>query len=155
MKLIARKYNPIDSDIIISLKPDNISNHNEFLLSLHNLSISFDLNPILTVILFLMLIEIEKIKINHSFEENHDDKKEKWDNLVPYTFDRNTVSDEEQFDKKSERDYVKEQVDSEISLSSEGFSQNTLSFWRDVLAEDQITLEVVRKRAEPFAMGHL
>jgi hypothetical protein len=102
-----------------------------------------------------MLIEIEKIKINHSFEENHDDKKEKWYNLVPYTFDRNTVSDEEQFDKKSERDYVKEQVDSEISLSSEGFSQNTLSFWRDVLAEDQITLEVVRKRAEPFAMGHL
>lgn len=155
MKLITRKYNPIDSDIIIGLKPDNISNHNEFLLSLHNLSISFDLNPILTVILILMLIEIEKIEINHSFKENHDDKKEKWYNLVPYTFDRNAVSDEEKFNKKPESDYVKEQVDSEISFSSEGFSQNTLSFWRDVLAENQITLEVVSKRAEPFAMGHL
>ncbi len=95
MKLITRKYNTIDSDIIIGLKPDNISNHNEFLLSLHNLSISIDLNPILIVILFLMLIEIEKIEINHRFKENHDDKKEKWYNLVPYTFDRNTVSHKE------------------------------------------------------------
>jgi hypothetical protein len=155
MKLITRKYNPIDSGIIIGLKPDNIPNHNEFLLSLYNLSISFDLNPILIVILFLMLIEIEKIEINHSFKENHDDKKEKWYNLVPYTFDRNAVSDKEQFDKKSESDYVKEQVNCEISFSSEGFSQNALSFWRNVLAENQITLDVVSKRAEPFAMGHL
>ena len=45
VKLVARKDYPIDSDILVDFESDNITDHDAFLESLHDLAISFDLDP--------------------------------------------------------------------------------------------------------------
>ena len=97
------------------------------------------------MVFFLILVDLKKIKINHGFEKDHDNKKKERYNLVPNTFDRNTVSDKEQLDKESKSDDIKKQVDSEISFSGQSLPNNTLSFRRNILTKNLHTLFIICK----------
>jgi hypothetical protein len=52
------------------------------------------------------LVNKKKIKVGHSFEKDHDKKKEEGYNLVPQAFDWNTISDKEQLNEEPQSDYI-------------------------------------------------
>ena len=97
------------------------------------------------MVFFLVLVNLKKIEIYHGFKKDHDNKKEEGYNLVPHTFDWNTISDKEQFDEESESDNVKKQVDSEVSFSGQSLPNDTLSFWGNVLSKHLNTFLIVCK----------